>query len=132
MASMFRSDGAILTWFNPLVVCLNVLILSNCCPVYFCNKGQPLHSERKMFRSLSLSVVPGQPSPLPEEDEAFTVTGKLQEALENLNRSEIRWGVSRRNMHGCRSLSHVHAQASQSVCLWRHSPGGECWLSALM
>ncbi|KAG6544504.1 hypothetical protein Mapa_014142 [Marchantia paleacea] len=42
---------------------------------------------------INLQVVPGQPSPLFEEEEAVTLTGKAQDALELINQKEIRWGA---------------------------------------
>lgn len=45
-------------------------------------------------RLMGFAVFPGQPSPLFEEEEAVTLTGKAQEALDLINQKEIRWGVS--------------------------------------
>ncbi|KAL2613132.1 hypothetical protein R1flu_024824 [Riccia fluitans] len=42
---------------------------------------------------INLQVVPGQPSQLFEEEEAVTLTGKAQDAMELINQKEIRWGV---------------------------------------
>ncbi|CAM6105979.1 unnamed protein product [Calypogeia fissa] len=42
---------------------------------------------------INLQVFPGQPSPLFEEEEAVTLTGKAQEALDMINQKEIRWGA---------------------------------------
>jgi transcription initiation factor TFIID subunit 5 len=42
---------------------------------------------------INIQVFPGQPSPLPEEEEAITLTGKPQEVLDSMNQKELRWGV---------------------------------------
>ncbi|CAK9270407.1 unnamed protein product [Sphagnum jensenii] len=60
---------------------------------------QYLHSTDSMLmlgivnEHINIQVFPGQPSPLPEEEEAITLTGKPQEALDSMNQKELRWGT---------------------------------------